>query len=161
VVVVVGGGLAVGNRGRPPFGVYGHFCFSLQVWNVNRLGTILDCLHDDDHITIEGVNTPFLYFGMWKSSFAWHVEDMDLYSVNYLHEGAPKTWYRLRVAAVPVGRVRNVRLFQVRDTRGAWPPVRERGRQAFPVRDGQMSGVFETQNDRFVAENFEEALHSV
>ena len=62
------------------------------VWNVNRLGTILDDLHSDYGTKIEGVNTTYLYFGMWKATFAWHTEDMDLYSINYLHFGAPKQW---------------------------------------------------------------------
>lgn len=30
---------------------------------------------------------------MLQSFFAWHVEDADLYSVNFLHGGAPKIWY--------------------------------------------------------------------
>ena len=64
-------------------------------WNIGRLNTILDTLESESGIKIKGVNTPYLYFGMWKSAFAWHTEDMDLYSINYLHFGEPKSWYSL------------------------------------------------------------------
>ncbi|XP_054548891.1 lysine-specific demethylase 4D-like [Talpa occidentalis] len=62
-------------------------------WDLGRLGTVQDLLEQESGVVIEGVNTPYLYFGMWKATFAWHTEDMDLYSINYLHLGAPKTWY--------------------------------------------------------------------
>ncbi|XP_055827016.1 lysine-specific demethylase JMJ13-like isoform X2 [Solanum dulcamara] len=42
---------------------------------------------------IPGVTDPMLYIGMLFSMFAWHVEDHYLYSINYHHCGAAKTWY--------------------------------------------------------------------
>lgn len=65
----------------------------VEEFNLTKLNTILDIISSDYGVTIEGVNTAYLYFGMWKTAFSWHTEDMDLYSINYLHAGAPKSWY--------------------------------------------------------------------
>lgn len=64
---------------------------STKIWNVSKLNDMLSSLP----IKIPGVNSSYLYCGMWKSTFAWHLEDMDLYSINYLHFGAPKMWYSI------------------------------------------------------------------
>jgi len=45
------------------------------------------------HDHIPGVLVPWLYFGSTFSSFCWHFEDHALYSMNYNHLGAAKTWY--------------------------------------------------------------------
>lgn len=63
-------------------------------WNVAKLENLLDVLGQK----VPGVNTAYLYLGMWKASFAWHLEDVDLYSINYIHFGAPKQWYSISQA---------------------------------------------------------------
>ena len=64
-------------------------------WDVSRLDSLLSRTLKRKGITLAGVNSSYLYFGMWRSLFAWHTEDLDLYSVNYLHFGAPKFWYAI------------------------------------------------------------------
>jgi len=64
-----------------------------SLWNLNLFpkskGSLLTFLDN----TICGVTSPMMYIGMLFSSFCWHTEDNYLYSINYLHYGASKTWY--------------------------------------------------------------------
>eukprot|EP00095_Tigriopus_kingsejongensis_P009380 snap_masked-scaffold732_size105256-processed-gene-0.9 protein:Tk09380 transcript:snap_masked-scaffold732_size105256-processed-gene-0.9-mRNA-1 annotation:"jumonji domain containing" len=61
--------------------------------NIGHLDSILKHYEGDTGQVFAGVNSPYLYFGMWKATFSWHVEDMDFYGINFLHYGMPKTWY--------------------------------------------------------------------
>lgn len=62
-------------------------------WNLNNLpklpGSVLQHLDED----IKGVMVPWIYMGMCFSTFCWHVEDHNFYSISYLHCGDAKTWY--------------------------------------------------------------------
>lgn len=62
-------------------------------WNMRAVsrsrGSLLRFMKEE----IPGVTSPMVYVAMMFSWFAWHVEDHDLHSLNYLHMGAGKTWY--------------------------------------------------------------------
>lgn len=62
-------------------------------WNLQVIarssGSLTRFMPDD----IPGVTSPMIYIGMLFSWFAWHVEDHELHSMNFLHMGSPKTWY--------------------------------------------------------------------
>ncbi|PIA51468.1 hypothetical protein AQUCO_01100361v1, partial [Aquilegia coerulea] len=62
-------------------------------WNMRGVarskGSLLRFMKEE----IPGVTSPMVYIAMLFSWFAWHVEDHDLHSLNYMHMGASKTWY--------------------------------------------------------------------
>ncbi|KAJ3278023.1 Lysine-specific demethylase 4B, partial [Rhizoclosmatium sp. JEL0117] len=80
-------------------------------WNPKNFDNLLNRIN----MKLPGVNNPYLYFGMWKATFAWHLEDMSLITFlidlvySYIHFGvtiqeplkalltynlqAPKQWY--------------------------------------------------------------------
>lgn len=65
-------------------------------WNLNTLSNnVIYSLGMD----MGGVNSPMLYIGSWRATFAYHVEDLDLYSINYLHIGEPKSWYSVPLSS--------------------------------------------------------------
>ncbi|XWS42575.1 hypothetical protein CRYUN_Cryun16bG0026100 [Craigia yunnanensis] len=62
-------------------------------WNLNNFPRLPGSVLSYESSDISGVLVPWLYIGMCFSSFCWHVEDHHLYSLNYMHWGAPKMWY--------------------------------------------------------------------
>ena len=60
-------------------------------WDLRKLDS---CLKDGmgDHV-LDGINFPYLYFGSYRTMFAWHVEDYNMASINFQHYGSPKIWY--------------------------------------------------------------------
>ncbi|KAG0478364.1 hypothetical protein HPP92_013083 [Vanilla planifolia] len=62
-------------------------------WNMRGVsrakGSLLRFMKEE----IPGVTSPMVYVAMMFSWFAWHVEDHEFHSLNYLHVGVGKTWY--------------------------------------------------------------------
>ncbi|XP_055353424.1 uncharacterized protein LOC129599260 [Paramacrobiotus metropolitanus] len=84
------------------------FDSSVEEWNISRLPNLLELLPQK----YQGANTPYLYFGMWRAFFGWHTEDMDLYSINFIHRGDDKFWYGVSPAARDVFEAAAARLFK-------------------------------------------------
>ncbi|XP_020705520.1 lysine-specific demethylase JMJ706 [Dendrobium catenatum] len=70
-------------------------------WNLKKLSRLPKSVLRLLRSAIPGVTDPMLYIGMLFSMFAWHVEDHYLYSINYHHCGASKTWYGIPGHAAP------------------------------------------------------------
>ena len=67
-------------------------------WNLQKLNS---CLNDGlNNMVLEGINTPYIYFGDFRTMFAWHVEDLNLSSINFQHFGKPKFWYGISKSVI-------------------------------------------------------------
>ena len=73
-------------------------------WNLNFMKSQKDSLLQFYNRKISGITVPWVYsgnpnnsnaIGMLFSSFCWHLEDLLMYSLNYMHAGAPKIWYSI------------------------------------------------------------------
>lgn len=71
------------------------------LWTLNNINllenSLFQFLKNDEKSNISGLTIPWFYFGMIFSTFCWHVEDLFLYSLNYMHYGSPKIWYSIPV----------------------------------------------------------------
>ncbi|CAD7704764.1 unnamed protein product [Ostreobium quekettii] len=70
--------------------VYRHHPWNINRWPLCRESVLKHVVGEEP---ITGVMVPWLYVGSCLSAFCWHIEDHALYSVNYMHTGAPKVWY--------------------------------------------------------------------
>jgi len=53
----------------------------------------LDCMLKKCGVDLPGVTKPMVYAGMYRAFFAYHTEDLNMFSINFLHHGSPKLWY--------------------------------------------------------------------
>lgn len=63
-------------------------------WNLAKLSAQDSVIHAlPEHEWMDGIHRPYVYLGMYGTSFSWHREDRNLMSINYLHYGSGKLWY--------------------------------------------------------------------
>jgi hypothetical protein len=76
-----------------------HFLKENKQWNLSTLYTQKDSLFQflekDKSSHISGLTVPWIYFGKLFATFCWHVEDLYMYSINYMYKGSPKVWYSI------------------------------------------------------------------
>lgn len=62
-------------------------------WDLTKLQSVLtDGLGKK---WLSGITNPYLYIGGYGTMFGWHVEDLNMASINFNHSGAPKFWYSI------------------------------------------------------------------
>ncbi|XP_055307473.1 probable lysine-specific demethylase 4A [Sitodiplosis mosellana] len=69
-------------------------------WNLGRFTNAQSNIHaapsqaerNRNLYEMPGIQKPYIYFGTPLSMFAFHIEDGNLNSINFLHDGEPKVW---------------------------------------------------------------------
>ncbi|KAK9446984.1 PLU-1-like protein-domain-containing protein [Limtongia smithiae] len=67
--------------------------YAADPWNLNIMPLHEKSLLRHIKTDVSGMTVPWLYVGMVFSTFCWHSEDHNTYSINYQHFGETKTWY--------------------------------------------------------------------
>ncbi|CAL5425070.1 unnamed protein product [Camellia sinensis] len=62
-------------------------------WNLNNISKLPGSLLAFESNKTSSISFPRLFVGMCFSSLLWKVEEHHLYSLCYMHLGAPKVWY--------------------------------------------------------------------
>ncbi|MES1910850.1 MAG: hypothetical protein MHM6MM_003376 [Cercozoa sp. M6MM] len=91
-----------------------HGRYATSPWNLNRIAQQAGSPLAHVNRQISGMTRPWTYVGMLFATFAWHTEDHYAPSINYIHEGAGKTWYG--IPAYAAQRFENVAARLFRDT---------------------------------------------
>lgn len=64
-----------------------------NTWNINKFTAASSIIHDTEYFdTLLGINTSYTYLGMDYTTFGFHIEDANLNSINYMHQGGSKSW---------------------------------------------------------------------
>lgn len=63
-------------------------------WNLAKFSAAESVIHAlPENEWMDGIHRPYIYLGMYGTTFSWHREDRNLMSMNYMHDGSPKLWY--------------------------------------------------------------------
>ena len=65
--------------------------FSKYPWDLTKIDSVLKESLGNQNLS--GITEPYLYIGGFGTLFGWHVEDLNMPSINYNHHGKPKLWY--------------------------------------------------------------------
>lgn len=90
----------------------GLFDANQEVWNLFSWPSSINRGLNQRRRRYPGITNSYSYRGTKWSCFPWHVENMNLYSVNYLHKGYPKTWYSILLAYARKFEVLSREIFQ-------------------------------------------------